>query len=455
MSLLNNERGSIMYTMILAILLPIVAMTVLFMLSNQIMFDRNSSANHKAEYIAQGAMDALNDYLMAHMDNAYSAFTSWVNAYGSTIQFVDANGSTVQLEYAEYSTNVTGSYFGYQVTATVTNGQHSIKKSIRYKFPDGSIVNGGIYHIINVNSNQALDFVEDTMEMDDGTQVQYNNVIVSPLSGADSQKWKIINVEDVDGELTYKLINMGIGEALDVFAASTSWGATVQTYGDNYGAAQKWQFVDIGGGVYNIYNPNSGKVLDHDHGGNFGSQNVWIWGENDTAPQQWRLDLIETLEEDETLISHATYQLINPYSDLALGVNEFNWYDWADVDVEANNGSSLQKWSVIRNEDGTYKLLNPDTLLYLDVANGHEEFIGTRDIQVTFENDSAAQKWTIVPNGDGTYKLHYRYGEFLEQTMHIQDLSDGGNVQVNSVNNLQAQSWDFMLQNAYHPKRIQ
>ncbi len=438
MNILRDERGNLIYTLMLAIILPIVSISVLSLITSQILFDRNSALNHKAEYIAQGAMDALNDYLMAQPTTALHAFNEWIDDYSSPISYEDANGAAVQVQYSELNTNVSLNHFGYQVTATVTSGNQSVERTIRYEFPISRLVNGGIYKIVNVSNNRVLD------RIDKWENTDQHDVIVATANGSNSQKWKVINVEDVNGNLTYKLINMEEGQALDIPNANSNPGVNIQITWDNYSNAQKWQFIYKENGTFAMLNPQSGNVLEDD------GARVQTNVDNGSLIQRWRFELVEAPVDGE-LISNGTYTVVHPYTGQVLDLHNNNSTHYPlIIKVTDYNGTSAQRWNLVENGDGTYQIVLLSNGWLLDVINGQDDLIAAADrigVQIEPYNGTVAQKWTIIPdsNSPDTYNIIYRYGTEYAKYLNVNFMSSNPSRQVDVYKYYyaNAQQWQF------------
>ncbi|CAF3394306.1 unnamed protein product [Rotaria sp. Silwood1] len=141
------------------------------------------------------------------------------------------------------------------------------------------IVPDGVYKLININSNKALDVAHSGTA--NGTNVQ-----IYTDNNTSAQQWHIQNT----GNGSYKLINVICGKVLDVDHSKTLNGTNVQIWEDNGTAAQRWHLQAIGDkNIYKLVNVTCGKALDVNHSGTTDCTNVQIWTDNNTTAQKWRL----------------------------------------------------------------------------------------------------------------------------------------------------------------------
>ena len=151
------------------------------------------------------------------------------------------------------------------------------------------------------------------------------------------------------------------------------------------------------------------------------------------------------------IVSGNTYKLLNPDSKLALDVagcgtaNGTNVQMWADAVGVCNSGTG-QQWKVTENSDGTYKLVNVGNSKALDAA-GCGSADGT-NVQVWADgvgvcNSGAGQKWNITQNGDGTYRL-VNPASSKSLDIYGNGKTNGTNVNLWTQNTSAAQKWQIV-----------
>ncbi|MFE1952094.1 RICIN domain-containing protein [Streptomyces sp. NPDC059524] len=119
--------------------------------------------------------------------------------------------------------------------------------------------------------------------------------IVQKLSSPrDDQKWRLVVVGEENGEVLYKIENVGSGKALEIPGATSESGAipAQRDYEGDDAHHQQWRLVRVGAGIpaaYEIANRNSGLLLQSDSNN---SQVIKQSGaEGDERDRQWHLFL--------------------------------------------------------------------------------------------------------------------------------------------------------------------
>lgn len=142
---------------------------------------------------------------------------------------------------------------------------------------------------------------------------------------------------DIEDLGVYKIINVGTGKCLDVYAGQNTNGANVDIYSDNNTLAQKWKLTKTRLGCYTIQNVGSNKYLDVCGGREDNLTNVQIYEENGSLAQCWNIERM----------SGGCYEIWNPngkYLDVYGGKN----VDLTNVDIYENNQTNAQRWYLIK-----------------------------------------------------------------------------------------------------------
>jgi hypothetical protein len=137
-------------------------------------------------------------------------------------------------------------------------------------------------------------------------------------------------------------------------------------------------------GQYQVYNPNSGKVLDIYAKGTANGTNVQIYTDNNGVNQIWNV----------TANGDGTYKFLNPNSGKVLDVASSGTADGTNVQIYTDNSGTNQKWWIVKNSDGTYKITSALSGKALDVANA-----GTANgtnVQIWTDIGGTAQKWRLL-----------------------------------------------------------
>ncbi|WP_310601594.1 RICIN domain-containing protein [Anaerosporobacter sp.] len=151
---------------------------------------------------------------------------------------------------------------------------------------------------------------------------------------------------------------------------------------------------------------------------------------------------------DTGIVSNEVYKISAKHSGKMLTVSGGSTSDRANVEQNADNGSSSQQWKVVDVGNGYYKLLSVNSGKALDVEGGYTH--DGANIQQWSDNGSSHQRWRIVSTNDGYYKLIAEcsgkaldvYGGFTHDGANVQQWSDNGNSQ---------QRWKFTKVSATNP----
>ncbi|TDC86221.1 alpha-galactosidase [Micromonospora sp. KC606] len=148
--------------------------------------------------------------------------------------------------------------------------------------------------------------------------------------------YRLVPQTTVPPPVTYTLTARHSGKLLDVYDRSTADGGNVVQWAANGQANQKWQFLDLGNGFYNVVSVNSGKCLDV-HGGTSATGDgvrVVQWTCHSGTNQQWRvLDL-----------GNGYLQLIARHSNKCLDIQGAATTDGAQAIQNTCGTSTSQQW---------------------------------------------------------------------------------------------------------------
>nr|WP_245780767.1 RICIN domain-containing protein [Gracilibacillus orientalis] len=141
------------------------------------------------------------------------------------------------------------------------------------------------------------------------------------------------------------------------------------------------EFTVKSGFKYKLINPNGGKALDVSQEG----KNVLTWdNSNGDESQTW--EFIE--------LNDGSYKLKNIESGKFLSLDGDPTEAWANVNVQAWDGTASQKWEFKKYNDSYYKLINMANGNALDVAGAS---IDSGANMGTWEDiaDGPAQMWVF------------------------------------------------------------
>jgi predicted chitinase len=122
---------------------------------------------------------------------------------------------------------------------------------------------------------------------------------------------------------------------LDVAAAGTADGTRIQQWACNGTGAQVFRPESLGGGLYRVVNPNSGKCVDVAAGGTADGTSVQLWTCNGTAAQSFRIDDLGSGKN----------RIVSSKSSKCLDVSGASTANGAKVQIWTCNGTGAQTWA--------------------------------------------------------------------------------------------------------------
>ena len=241
-------------------------------------------------------------------------------------------------------------------------------------------IGSDFYAKISVSSNSDLSL-----------SLSGSGVVLQSNNTSADQIWKFERQSDG----SYKIINQKDGKSvLDVNGAKSSAGGAIQIYADNGSSAQRW-YIYLKEGAY-ILRPgcSSNVVLDVKGGALRSGTALQTYGVNGTPAQSFTI--IKTDKPEENKFSGMTVGDIG--TDF---IGTINWptggfvLDVSGTNVQTAVGSrvSSQYWRFIRNENGTYKILNQNFGLVLEVADSSN--LSGANIRVGKDTGAAGQQWYV------------------------------------------------------------
>lgn len=142
-----------------------------------------------------------------------------------------------------------------------------------------------------------------------------------------------------------------------------------------------------------------------------------------------------------SIVSGATYQLLNVASNKPLEADAGSISDRTNVQINTNHKNSNQCWIIYKNHDATVRLINKGSGKALDTS---EPFGFATNVQIYTDNGSNRQKWRLKSVAVGTYALiHVASNMMLD--VQSSGTADRTNVQLWPENNTAAQHWQFIL----------
>lgn len=309
---------------------------------------------------------------------------------------------------------------------------------------------------------------------------------------AASAKKKGVTLQEAsipDGYYTMRSL-VGQNCYLDISGQSVENGGAAQIWGNTGAAAQYFRFVDMGGGWYRITNGYSNLSLSPDRNGatdgtkihqwayNFEDTQLWkpykasdgsyvfvakatgkaldvaggydtpgtrvqLWDQNNTEAQRWVLSKVSYSQPAVTDIAEGCYRLrsrVDTVNAAYLEVGGMSIYDGGNVSIWGDTGAACQAWRITPNGNGTYRIINANSLFALEVGGGAT-------------NESAnVQQWTYLGAKNQQWRAYRSiYGGLVfvdSNSGRALDVSGGNpkpgtNVDIWSRNDATAQSWSL------------
>jgi GH25 family lysozyme M1 (1,4-beta-N-acetylmuramidase) len=206
-----------------------------------------------------------------------------------------------------------------------------------------------------------------------------------------AQKWTFEATTLVTDKKIFTL-RSALGTVLDVAGGGVADGTNIQTYAANDTQAQKFKITGVGDGYYRIECLNSGKVLG------LSGTNVILSAYTNAAAQHWK---------PLPAGSGEGYLLLENKNGKVLDVANGNKSSGANVQVYARNNTVAQKWRLNTTAvvgTGIYKITND---LSTDKVLGIKDdaIVDGAVPQVSKDKDTVGQKFSFVKNSDGSYRI--------------------------------------------------
>ena len=388
--------------------------------------------------------------------NGHTVFVTAVS--GDTITFVDCNGNG-----NGYHAN--GSYdrrCGILWDNTINKWSNMYPKSRNYSFsyrlvsPDiidiptisgGSrTISDGDYHIVSALTGTILNPGPSCLTI--GGLPGAENT-----DGASAQLWAVLGGEDHVFTVTwldngfYKIkLKNSSSKCLDVDNAALEWGTNVQQWEDNGTFAQQWR-IDVAddGYGYKLISRCNGLCLDVNDGKTDDGTNIKVWPENGSNAQRWYFVPWGGGDSAQQEMPDGEYHIVpRTAPDKALNVEGNGVTNGTNIILWSCRDDGRHTFQVKWLGNGYYKIINQNSRLSLDVADGKSW--SETNVQLYEENNTAAQQWLIKSCGGGYYNIISKLnGLYLDLTGAKTD--NGTNIQMYvgwGINGGEAQKWRFI-----------
>ena len=287
------------------------------------------------------------------------------------------------------------------------------------------------YPLVDVGSDFCA-FIINTEAWKNITNESNSNVLMRNETGYAEQVWKFIRNDDG----SYRIINCRTGDALDRGGSDNNVYVSPDC-GNDY---QSW-YIYGESGAYFFKPKNSDNVMDISSGSVEDGANVGMFEWNGTTAQKfqiWKLDVWTNLGLIQNVGTNFYAYLINVYAWKHI-TNENN----DNVLMRNETAYAEQVWKFIRNDDGSYKIVNCKTGKVIDWDDK------SGNVYVNSDNGNDFQKWYIYGES-GAYILKPKNSScVLDITSG--SVNDGANVQIYNWNGTTAQKFQIWRLDDYKP----
>lgn len=248
------------------------------------------------------------------------------------------------------------------------------------------------------------------------------------------------------GNGLYEIVNVNSGKPFEAQGGSVSNGGVISQYSSNGTSAQHWSVIDCGNGVYSFINSKSGKAIDVPGANGVSGSALQIYTYNGSDAQKWTLASARTVRQELDDLAASSRGLVREGVEYAIGsISERQVLDisggsinfGANLQLYASNATKAQRWTFSYDKNGYVTITNVKSGKVLDVSAGSKK--AGANVQQYASNGSWAQKWILVDCGDGSFKIcsAIRTGFVLD--LAGGSTANGTNVQVYDDNGTAAQ----------------
>ena len=262
------------------------------------------------------------------------------------------------------------------------------------------------------------------------------------------------------GNGLYEIVNVNSGKPFEAQGGSVSNGGAISQYVSNGTCAQHWSVIDHGNGEYSFMNSKSGKAVDVPGGNGVSGSALQIYTYNASDAQKWTLAPARTVRQELNDLAASSKGLVKEGVEYAIGsVSERQVFDitggstnsGANLQLYASNATKAQRWTFSYDENGYATITNVKSGKVLDVSGGSKK--AGANVQQYAPNGSWAQKWILVDCGDGSVKICSAIRAGFVFDLDGGSTANGANVQVYDDNGTAAQR--FRLYTAGEVSKVQ
>lgn len=314
------------------------------------------------------------------------------------------------------------------------------------------------YCVLDVEGASTADLTNVQIAVNDNAAGQ-----LFTLSAIDSSTERMT---DIGQDVYYRLTNAASGSNLDVS------GTNAVSNTANSEASQVWRFIHQTDGSYKIINQSSGKVLEVAGGTDADGTNIQTGASDDSTAQRWyvyrlgdcvtlrpacsegcrleisgsnaRIGTSDGSNRQQFTLTKVTY--LTDVSPADLGADFYarltNAASGKNMSLSGTNvisypasSAPAQIWRFVRQENGSYKLINQKNEMLLDLETAAAD--GT-NVWINSASDAVSQTWYIYIK-DGKYMLRPASSENCVLAVAGGSTEDGANVRIEAVSYTDAQ----------------
>ena len=290
------------------------------------------------------------------------------------------------------------------------------------------LVSEGTYYITTaLSENKAI-------QVANGNDENCANVNLFDKKNIECEKFKL--VYDAK-EKNYVISIPFSNKVMDVANGGKVNGSNVWQYESNGTVAQQWILRDAGDGYYYIVSKCNGLYLDIEYGSTNNGTNIQLYEGNETNAQKFKFEKVDVPDSYKT-IDNGRYYIHTVINNKILSENKS-----LTIGDTTNFVSLNQRFDIIYNENGYYKIKNLKSGKYLSVKQCSYE----NGAKIIFEekNSSTRQDWIIEKNGEG-YNVKSRYNGLVFDIPGGNAINDVS-LQLYESNDTKAQQFNFELIN--------
>lgn len=287
-----------------------------------------------------------------------------------SVAFENTNGQRVVIAYNDAGVNK---------TVRVRDGSKAFNYTIAGKSAvtfvwTPSLNLSGDFNIISRRSNKGLDVANNSGSNNANVQqYEINN------GGGDNQRWEFVDVGGGYYNIKVKSTNKCLSQRSNSNSNVVQQNCTTAN-------RQRWKPISLGGGFFSLQNKHSGKRLDVAGNSTNNGANIQTWNNTNNSNQQWRFEQVET------------------------GSNRL-----ADIPIEYEGGSAQVQAKLGAQDEQVELFPNPaKNELTVNLPNLHD-FIGAKILdasgrqlmEATVSKETIQMEFNLSGLPAGVYFIHF------------------------------------------------